>query len=113
MDFTDLRPIVMVLKKLLQLKDLNQPYHGGISSYSLVLMTSTFLHTCDAHSMGINLTEFLNYYGNFFDPSRTQLDGTSFSTRYNGSLIDPMVVIDPLNPINNTTKSSFRITEIQ
>jgi hypothetical protein len=63
--------------------------------------------------MGINLTEFLNYYGNFFDPSRTQLDGTIFSNRYAGNSIDPMVVIDPLNPVNNTTKSSFRINEIQ
>ena len=78
MKFTDLKPIVIVLKKLLQTSNLNQPYLGGLSSYSLVLMTSTFLNTCNAHSMGKNLTEFLNYYGNFFNPSITGLNGDCY-----------------------------------
>lgn len=78
MHFVDLKPIVMVLKKLLEASNLNQPYHGGLSSYSLVLMTSTFLNTCAANSMGKNLTEFLNYYGNYFDPAITGLNGEQF-----------------------------------
>lgn len=75
MEFSDLKPIVMILKKLLETYNLNEPYHGGLSSYSLVLMTSTFLNTCSANSMGKNLSEFLNYYGNFFNPSITGLNG--------------------------------------
>lgn len=38
-----LKPIVLVLKKILQRYNLNQPYSGGLNSYSLVLMTSAFL----------------------------------------------------------------------
>jgi hypothetical protein len=61
--------------------------------------------------MGKNLTEFLNYYGNFFDSSTTSIDGTSFNPRY-GNVNDPMIAIDPLNPVNNTTRCSYRIAEI-
>ncbi len=28
-------------------------------------------------------------------------------------MIDPMTVIDPLNKVNNTTRSAFRIKEVQ
>ena len=40
----ELKPIVLVLKKLLQNYDLNNAYRGGLNSYSLVLMTYTFLN---------------------------------------------------------------------
>lgn len=105
-----MRPIVLVLKKLLQNSNLNSPYHGGLSSYSLVLMTSTFLYTNNAFSMGKNLTEFLNYYGNFFNPMISGLNGENFMLNLNST--DPLTVLDPLNPNNNTTRNAFRIKEI-
>jgi DNA polymerase sigma len=96
MQLTDLKPIVMVLKKLLQNNNLNSPYLGGLCSYSLVLMTSTFLKQQNANSMPINLTEFLNYYGNYFNPSTTQLNGETFYHIFEVRQ-DPMIVNDPLN----------------
>lgn len=107
MDFQDLRPIVIVLKKLLQNNNLNSPYHGGLSSYSLVLMTSTFLYTNNVFSLGKNFTEFLNYYGNFFNPMISSLNGENFMLNLNNA--DPIVVLDPLNPSNNTARNAFRI----
>ena len=41
--YTDLRNIVLIIKKLLAKHDLHKPYSGGLNSYSIVLMTSTFL----------------------------------------------------------------------
>lgn len=111
MKFADLKPIVMILKKLLQKSNLNSPYHGGLSSYSLVLMTSTFLSMYSVNQMGKNLTEFLNYYGNYFNPSITGLNGSSIFSVI-GMAQDPMIVVDPLNPLNNTTRNAFRISEI-
>jgi non-canonical poly(A) RNA polymerase PAPD5/7 len=71
----DLKPIVIVLKKLLHAHDLNQPYHGGLSSYSLVLMTSAFLRMFnEIKSISKNLLEFLNYFGSYFDPSTTIIE---------------------------------------
>ena len=75
MKFVELKPIVLVLKKLLALNDLNSPYYGGLSSYSLVLMISTYLYTCETHSMGKNLVDVIGYYGNVFNPSHTGLNG--------------------------------------
>lgn len=40
---SDLKPLVLVLKKLLQNYNLNYSYTGGLNSYSLVLMTFAFL----------------------------------------------------------------------
>jgi DNA polymerase sigma len=40
---SDLKPLVLVLKKLLQNYNLNHTYTGGLNSYSLVLMAFAFL----------------------------------------------------------------------
>lgn len=74
-------------------------------------MTSTFLNRCSAISTGKNLSEFLNFYGNYFDPKKTSLNGTEFIS-INGLQSDVMIVIDPLNPSNNTARNAFRIGEI-
>lgn len=67
---SDLRPIVLVLKKLLDNRSLNSPFHGGLSSYSLVLMVSAFLknyQASGANSAAMNLFEFLSFYGFYFN----------------------------------------------
>ena len=43
MKYSDLRSIVLIVKKLLARYGLNKPYSGGLNSYSIVLMTSSFL----------------------------------------------------------------------
>jgi DNA polymerase sigma len=43
--YPTLRPLVLTLKHLLFLRGLNKPYHGGLSSYALVLMVVAFLQT--------------------------------------------------------------------
>jgi DNA polymerase sigma len=108
----ELKPIVLFLKKLLQNNNLNQPYHGGLNSYSLILMTSAFLSKfSQVQSVSKNLVELLRYFGYFFDPEIIIVDNQDFIPQV-CSLVDPMTVIDPLNKINNTTRSAFRIKEI-
>lgn len=41
--FPALGKLVLVLKQFLLQRDLNEVFHGGISSYSLILMTVSFL----------------------------------------------------------------------
>jgi len=43
MKYIDLRSIVLIVKKLLAKYSLNKPFSGGLNSYSIVLMTSSFL----------------------------------------------------------------------
>ena len=80
-NYTDLRNIVLIIKKLLAKHDLHKPYSGGLNSYSIVLMTSTFLEKFGINhvsALSQNLTEFLKFFGNYFDPSTHGLDGTRF-----------------------------------
>ena len=112
MHFHNLKPIVLVLKKLLQNHNLNQPYLGGLNSYSLVLMTSAFLTRFkEVESMSKNLTELLNYFGSYFDPQTTMIVDQRFVAV--APMVEPMTVTDPLNKQNNTTRSAFRIKDIQ
>lgn len=60
---------MLLLKKILHIHGLNQPYSGGLNSYSLVVMATTFLKQFGVKdSISKNLREFLNFYGSFFDP---------------------------------------------
>lgn len=61
--------------------------------------------------MSKNLREFLNYFGSFFDPQAVMIDNLQLNNVHN--LMDPMTVVDPLNKMNNVTKSAFRIRDIQ
>jgi len=79
--YHDLRNIVLIIKKMLSKHDLNKPFSGGLNSYSIVLMTSTFLEKfginhCSALSQ--NLAEFLKFFGNYFEPTNLGMDGHKF-----------------------------------
>ena len=61
--------------------NLNKHFSGGLNSYSIVLMTSTFLEKfginhCSALSQ--NLAEFLKFFGNYFEPTNLGMDGSKF-----------------------------------
>jgi DNA polymerase sigma len=77
-------------------------------------MTSTFLNLNKIQAMAKNLKEFLNYYGNYFNPQQTSLNGETFQAINIFEVrTDPMIVNDPLNQHNNTTRNAYRISEIQ
>jgi len=68
--FPNLRFLVFILKQFLNQRDLNEVYFGGVSSYSLVLMTISFLQLhprYDARqtrsNLGVLLLEFFELYG--------------------------------------------------
>ena len=74
----DLRPIVMIIKKIFDDTFLSMPYYGGISSYSLVLMVSAYLKKFDedkSQQLSISLSGFLHFYGVGFKPHLFYLNG--------------------------------------
>jgi DNA polymerase sigma len=76
-----LRSIVLIIKKLLARYNLNKPYSGGLNSYSIVLMTSSFLLEFGINNVSAlsqNLSEFFKFFGNFFDPTVLGMDGKGF-----------------------------------
>ena len=69
---------MLIIKKLLVKHDLHKPYSGGLGSYPIVLMTSTFLEKFGINhisALSQNLTEFLKFFGYYFDPMKMGLDG--------------------------------------
>lgn len=75
-------------------------------------MTYAFLAKYDAHQMGKNLTALLEFYGCYFNASMTGIQ-ENFFFNFTDMQQDPMVIIDPLNLSNNTSRTAFRIREIQ
>jgi DNA polymerase sigma len=118
MKYTDLRAVVLIVKKLLAKYGLNKPYSGGLNSYSIVLMTSTFIN---AYGVNVqtphesqNLSEFFNFLGHFFDPNEMGMDGAQFFqlTPEQQSQNEHMWILDIQNEENNTARTAFRIHEI-
>ena len=57
-DYPILKYLVLVLKQFLLQRDLNEVFTGGISSYSLILLTVSFLQVSTARSNGAVKTAF-------------------------------------------------------
>ena len=118
--FPQIIDIVFIMKRFLFNRKLNKSYQGGISSYSLFLLTLAFVkyykNKCEM-PIGSLLIEYLNYYTNFdfyntvIQPNK---DDNIFSNiednlpleKYNLNIIDPITGL-------SVAKSTFKIDEIQ
>lgn len=122
--FPVLEKLVMVLKQFLLQRDLNEVFTGGISSYSLILMTISFLqlhprqnaYTSDAN-LGVLLIEFLELYGRKFNYVKTGIrvkDGGTYISKeevqrdmIDGHRPSLLCIEDPLTPGNDIGRSSY------
>ena len=136
MEYHLLSHMVMILKHILKVHNLNDPYSGGISSYALTLMIVAFLQLhfiilrqgqnyfynflIDHTDLVSTLSQFLWFYGCNIDFKHTtihpwspgDLSHNPIYTQY--IAIDAhMLIVDPLNIENNVGKSSFNIEEIK
>lgn len=79
--YRPLRPLTLILKQLLYLTELNDPYQGGISSYGLILMITAFIQSLIAKNVysdyennyGRLLLEFLKFYSSGFDSANCKI----------------------------------------
>lgn len=128
-----LRPVCLMLKKLLVKHDLNDPYTGGLGSFSIFVMLYAALYFERSSSNVLFQSEntykarlfayFLSYYGEWFNVE----SHTLFFPDKNMPMVVPKIVsgfddssfkktlcvYDPTNSKNNTTQKAFRIEEIQ
>ncbi|XP_015588821.1 non-canonical poly(A) RNA polymerase PAPD5 isoform X2 [Cephus cinctus] len=116
--------LVMVLKQFLLQRDLNEVFTGGISSYSLILMTISFLQLhprqnayCPSANLGVLLIEFLELYGRKFNYVKTGIrvkDGGTYISKeevqrdmIDGHRPSLLCIEDPLTPGNDIGRSSY------
>ncbi|XP_014671434.1 PREDICTED: non-canonical poly(A) RNA polymerase PAPD5-like isoform X2 [Priapulus caudatus] len=127
-EFIDMYPslpyMVLVLKQFLLQRDLNEVFTGGISSYSLILLTVSFLQLHPRYdaaerssNLGVLLIEFFELYGRHFNYLKTGIrikDGGAYIAKdevqkdmvdgYRPSLL---CIEDPLTPGNDIGRSSY------
>lgn len=119
-EFPLLRPTCIVLKKILNSYGLNKPYLGGMSSFTLLLMVTAFLHLNPFfQSPSQCLTSFLKYYGEIFDHKRMTIMGEHIVELYESSQCPaglenvPFSVSSPLQPEINIAYNVTRFEEIK
>lgn len=119
-----LTELVLLLKKLLSLHELNIPYYGilvvlfvgGLSSYVLILMVSSFLKICKGcNTIGHSFLEILRYYAYDFNYQRMYINRGEFivlmSEEY--PMLENFVVIDPFRMELNAARNLTRLEDIK
>lgn len=117
--------LVLVLKQFLLQRDLNEVFCGGISSYSLILLTISFLQLNPRYdsritttNLGILLIEFFELYGrnfNYFKTAITIRDRGSYKPKSELHLDNSgiLCIEDPLEPTNDIGRSSYGVMQVK
>ncbi|KAG8190973.1 hypothetical protein JTE90_010833 [Oedothorax gibbosus] len=115
-----LSKLVLVLKQFLLQRDLNEVFMGGISSYSLILLTISFLQHLknepEKDNLGKLLIMFFELYGRHFNYTNTGISiknggayfvKTDFNSLTDMNRISVLCIEDPLLPGNDIGRSSY------
>ncbi|XP_069112834.1 terminal nucleotidyltransferase 4B-like isoform X2 [Argopecten irradians] len=128
--FPNLKYLVLVLKQFLLQRDLNEVFTGGISSYSLIYLTVSFLQlhprydaTSPEANLGVLLIEFFELYGRNFNYINTGIRikkggayirkeeiQKSMDSGYRPSLL---CIEDPLTEGNDIGRSSYGAMKVK
>jgi len=97
-----LRSVFLTLKQLFHYCEANQPFKGGLGSYSLFLMTAALLKREARACVAEYVLRFLQYYG--FEYQYWEAIGGE--SEGNGLEYPSLVVQDPACPLHNTARST-------
>jgi len=115
-------PAQLFLKTLLYHSDLDQPYTGGISSYTLQIMLLAYIqHAGTPDNITDLIIGFMHFYGKQFNFVTTGIDvknhGSLFSREKENCISyespTTMHIRDPLNPNNILGHNSFKMPQIR
>ena len=106
-----------IMKKFLFNKKLNKSYQGGISSYSLFLLTLAFIKSNKNNfdiPIGSLFIEFLNFYSNFdfYDTLIKPNEENNIFENFENNQKFHLNIIDPITGLN-VAKSTFKMDSIQ
>ncbi|EAY00436.1 PAP/25A associated domain containing protein [Trichomonas vaginalis G3] len=115
-------PAQIFLKAMLRRNKLDQPFLGGISSYTLQLMILAYVqYAGEPDNITDLIVGFCNFYGNIFNFTLTGIDvteGGQFFSRAEENKLSPdtpsaMYIQDPLNSNNVLGHNAFKMNEIR
>jgi len=135
-DLPPLRHLCYVLKYFTKVREINEPYHGGVGSFMLQLMIVSFLQhkaRCEYNlrrkelnmNLGALLLEFFELYGLEFNYCTTGIsvlrDGSYFPKGakdkrehfWNPTRSNLLAIENPNDPTSDVGRSTFRMNIIQ
>ncbi|KAF3926849.1 hypothetical protein ABW20_dc0102970 [Dactylellina cionopaga] len=129
--YPEMPKLALLLKHFLSIRKINEPFNGGLGSFSLICMIISLLqlmpeassgnwHEGKDVSLGRILMEFLELYGTKFNTVTTGIrvrePGYFQKTRrrehFNPGKPFLLSIEDPNDPNNNISKASYRILDI-
>jgi len=84
--YPELKPLILILKAFLKGRELNETYHGGVGSFLLTMLVTSYLQRrykeggTDKMDLGKHLVDFFQLYGTVFN-----YDNVGISIRKEGS----------------------------
>ena len=120
-EYPEIRPLIKIIKKILQLNNMNNSYHGGMSSYCLFLLIYSYIKFYH-HQMnyiennninyGSLLIGVLSFYSQYIDFNYTKIVpyfDNPFVTDYSLNTIP--TIIEPVSK-QNASKTIYKIFEV-
>lgn len=126
--FPNLPKLIFVIKQFLVARELNEVWHGGLSSYALIAMCISLLQThlypaarLGDYNLGVLLQEFFELYGKNFNYDKTCIrikDGGSYIMKSEfKSAIDTsyslLTIEDPLTEGNDLGRGSYAMHQVR
>lgn len=128
--FPTLPKLIFVIKQFLVSRDLNEVWHGGLSSYALIAMCISFLQLNpdpaarnSGSNLGVLLQEFFELYGVNFNYDKTCIrikDGGRYISKHeftsaldNGSPFSLLTIEDPLTEGNDLGRGSYAMHRVR
>ncbi|KAF9571955.1 hypothetical protein EC968_010492 [Mortierella alpina] len=128
-----LRPFTLLIKHFLMVKGYNEVFHGGIGSYTAMIMILSFLQMhpqiqsgaiSPDDNLGVLLIEFFELYGLCFNYQKVGLkvaDGGSYFVKEAPPQVQQwgrrqeliLSSIDPNDASNNTARGSYQLNKIR
>ena len=118
-DYPMMRPLIKIIKKILQLKNMNNSYHGGMSSYCLFLLIYSYIKLYfkqidnnEYYKYGLLLIGVISFYINYIDFNYTLIDPCAdnpFIIDYNLETFP--TIIEPISK-QNAAKTIYKIFDV-
>eukprot|EP00826_Nyctotherus_ovalis_P057740 TRINITY_DN7902_c0_g1_i6.p6 TRINITY_DN7902_c0_g1~~TRINITY_DN7902_c0_g1_i6.p6 ORF type:complete len:153 (-),score=31.35 TRINITY_DN7902_c0_g1_i6:109-567(-) len=112
-EYPILRPVCVVLKRLLKARGLNRPFTGGMGSFVLTVMAIAFLRLGNAYASPSKcLAAFLSYYASVFNPKTMAIVDGRITYTY-GNENERLLISNPLQQKINIAYNVTRFEEIR
>jgi non-canonical poly(A) RNA polymerase PAPD5/7 len=119
-----LRPLVLVVKRLLHFHGLSDPFTGGLSGYAVVLLTMRFLLDCSekqtSQDLGNLLGDMFHFLGSLFVPHKMGVrvrPGESYILCKDFAscpwAFQPLFIEDPENRGSNVGATAWSFPQVQ